>query len=231
MYVKLIAIIPSAGIGKRFGSEKNKIFHDLEGKPIIIRTLEAIQAIPQVSEIIPVFRGLDIEYASKLLSQFHIPKVKRIAPGGKERQDSVFHGLKQITESDCYVLVHDGARPLFDPKSVSEVINELNDCDGIVFGTPAKETLKEVKGSFVERTLSRKSIWNIQTPQIFSFKTLMDAYSRALKDGFYSTDDAALIEKNGGKVKVVQGSSLNIKITTPDDLLIAASLLREGQVS
>ncbi len=108
---------------------------------------------------------------------------------------------------------------------IERTIKELKDCDGVALGVPLKDTIKEAEDGIIKKTLRRDSLWAIQTPQIFPYKNILTAYERAMKEGFYSTDDAALIERYGGKIKVVMGSYKNIKITTPEDLAIAEFLL------
>ena len=222
---KVVAIVPAAGLGKRFGPGTNKPFQSLSGKPIIVWSLEILEAIVEVVEIIPVLKMEDMEYGLKIFEKYGISKIKRIAPGGKERQDSVYNGLKLIEDKNCIVLIHDGVRPLIDRDLIERTIKELKDCDGVALGVPLKDTIKEAENGIIKKTLRRDSLWAIQTPQVFPYKNILTAYERAMKEGFYSTDDAALIEKYGGKVKVIIGSYKNIKITAPEDLAIAEFLL------
>ncbi len=222
---RIVAIVPSAGMGTRFGEGTNKTFITLGGRPLVLWALETLNSMPEVKEIIPVIKEADMEYAVDLLEKADIPKVKRIAPGGKERQDSVYHGLNLVDDKKCIVLVHDGVRPLIEPSVIMSAARQLKDCDGIVVGVPVKDTIKETLDGEVTQTLSREKLWAVQTPQIFHYETLYRAYSRAVKESFYSTDDSALVERYGGKVKVVMGSYTNIKVTTPEDLMIAELFL------
>ena len=238
---KVVAIVPGAGKGKRFGPGTNKPFQSLSGKPIIVWSLEILEAVVEVVEIIPVLKMEDMEYGLKIFEKYGISKIKRIAPGGKERQDSVYNGLKLIEDKNCIVLIHDGVRPLIERNLVENMITELlspsvpplqkggeggfNGFDGVTLGIPLKDTIKEADNGIIKKTLRRDSLWAIQTPQIFPYKNILTAYDRAMKEGFYSTDDAALIERYGGKIKVTMGSYKNIKITTPEDLAIAEFLL------
>lgn len=224
---KIVAIIPAAGLGKRFGGGTNKPFADLGGKPLIIWTLEGLGAVSEIKEIIPVIKETEMEYGVEIFERYGIPKVKRIAPGGKERQDSVFHGLNLIDDRKCLVMVHDGVRPLIEPHIISSAVRQLKDCDGVVVGVPVKDTIKEVGEGYIKRTLKRDTLWSIQTPQIFPFRTIYASYEKALKEAFYSTDDSALVERYGGRIKVVMGSYTNIKITTPEDLMMAELFLRQ----
>lgn len=227
---KVTAIIPAAGLGKRFGPGKDKPFQNLGGKPLIIWPLEALQAIPEVSEIIPVLRTEDAENGQKIFEEYGISKIQRIAQGGKERQDSVHNGLRLIEDKKCIVLIHDGARPLVEREFIEGMIEEMlrckNSCDGIVPGVPVKDTIKEGENGFVRKTLKRDDLWAIQTPQIFQYEKLWKAYGQALEKKQYATDDAAVLERYGGRIRIMMGSYRNIKITIPEDLIIAETLLR-----
>lgn len=176
-----------------------------------------------------------------LFEEYGLTKVDRIARGGKERQDSVYNGLKLIEDKNCIVLIHDGVRPLIEKKLIENAIKELSNSsvspagkgneqgvDGVILGVPLKDTIKEVGDGIIRKTLKRGSLWAIQTPQVFRYKNILYAYDSAMNKGFYSTDDAALLEQYGGKIKVIMGSYRNIKITTPEDILIAEALLKNN---
>jgi 2-C-methyl-D-erythritol 4-phosphate cytidylyltransferase len=225
MEVRVTAIVPSAGIGKRFGSLGTKPFVEIRGLPVVIHILKKLHEIKVIKEIIPVFREQDMERGLEIIERHKLKKIRRIARGGKERQDSIYNALKLIKDEDCIVLIHDGVRPLVSRELIERLINEVGD-DGVVPGLPVNETLKEVDTrGFALSTIKRDRVWTIQTPQVFPFKVIKRAYEEAFKDGFYATDDAALVERIGGKVKVIRGSVFNIKITTPDDIEIIESLL------
>jgi 2-C-methyl-D-erythritol 4-phosphate cytidylyltransferase len=222
----IIAIVPSAGVGKRFGDGTNKPFELLGGKPLMLWAIETLGSLPEITEIIPVVKEDNMESAAELFELYNVRKVKRIAPGGRERQDSVYHGINLVEDKRSVVLVHDGARPLIEPHVVRYALKELKDCDGVVVGVPVKDTIKEVRDGIIRKTLQRDVLWAVQTPQIFRYGTILQAYERAAGDSFSSTDDSSLVEQYGGKVKMVMGSYTNIKITTPGDLLIAEQFLR-----
>lgn len=225
MRKRVIAIVPAAGIGKRFRQGDNKVFHLLGGKPLIVWTIKALESVEEIKEIIPVLRKEDIQRGEDIFKRYNLLKIKRIATGGKERQDSVYNALKLINEKDCIVLIHDGVRPFVEKDLIELTIKGLKGFDGVVSGIPVKDTIKEVKGGIVIKTLDRNYLLAIQTPQVFLFRKLSDAYEMSLKDGFYSTDDSALLERYGGKIKVVMGSYKNIKITTPEDMIFAEYLI------
>jgi 2-C-methyl-D-erythritol 4-phosphate cytidylyltransferase len=230
-YPDVIAIIPAAGIGKRFGTGTHKQFETLQGKPILIWALEIFQSIQNIREIIPVLAPGDMEHGKQAFDKYRITKVRKIAPGGKERQDSVWNGLKLVQDKHSLVLIHDGVRPLIEKRLVEFLIQQMMEnlankgiCDGIIVGVPPKDTIKEAPGQVIKKTLTRDRLWAVQTPQIFPYKTIYNAYNSAMQEGFYSTDDAALVERYKGKVHIVPGSYRNVKITTPEDLMIAEAL-------
>lgn len=229
---KVIAIVPAAGLGRRFGTGTNKPFQELDRKPLIVWSLEVLASVSQIDEIIPVFKRDEMEFGRSLIEEYRLQKIQRIAPGGKERQDSVFNGLRLIEDRESVILIHDGVRPCIDRNLVERVLGALQDgdipCDGVIPGVPAKDTMKEAAEGIVTKTLRRSSLWAIQTPQAFPYESVMRAYERAGKEGFYSTDDAALVERNGGVLRVVMGSYRNIKITTPEDLIIAEAFMKCG---
>lgn len=227
MKEKVIAIVPAAGLGKRFGHGTNKPFQPLMDKPLVVWVLEAFEAVDEISEVIQVLKETDMEQGVEIIERYGLSKVKKIAPGGRERQDSVSHGLKLIDDRSSIVLIHDGVRPLIEKSLIEESIRQLKDFDGVVTGVQPKDTIKETEDGIIKRTLKRDSLWSIQTPQVFRYSILSTAYEKAMKDGFYSTDDSAIVEKYGGRVKVIMGSYTNIKITTPEDLDIAELLLRK----
>jgi 2-C-methyl-D-erythritol 4-phosphate cytidylyltransferase len=225
----ILAIVPSAGLGKRFGTAVKKPFVEIRGIPLFIHALKELHAIPFISEIVPVLMEEDRDSGRRLVDSYGLHKIKRIAPGGKERQDSVYNALTLISQHGGLILIHDGVRPLVSSELVNRLVHEMQDVDGVVPGLPVKETLKEVnKQGFVVNTVKRETVWSIQTPQVFAFDILKKAYKRAYKDGYSATDDAALVENIGGKVKIIPGSPYNIKVTTPEDLEMVQYLLSRG---
>ena len=225
MHNKIIAIVPAAGLGRRFGQDRNKPFETLGGKPLIIWALETLDRMAEVDEIIPVLKGCDVPGGLELFSRFRISKIWRVAPGGRERQDSVFNALGLIREEAPVVLVHDGVRPLLEAGDVREALKALDGCDGVVIAVRPKDTIKELAGDIVRQTLKRDILVAVQTPQIFRYQSLFLAYERAMKESFTATDDAALVEWNGGRIRAVTGSYTNIKVTTPEDLIVAEAFL------
>lgn len=232
MKVKVVAIVPAAGLGKRFDISVRKPFAKVADIPLLIYTLKKLHEAKSITEIIPVLRQEDMEMGLGLIESHNLHKVKQVTPGGKERQDSVYNALGLI-KKDCLILIHDGVRPLISTELIERLLQEMKgsgstrtEVDGVAPGLSMKETLKEVntKG-FVLSTVKREKFWTIQTPQVFPFKVIKNAYDKAYTDGFYATDDAALVERIGGKVKIIKGDPLNIKVTTPEDMDIVNYLL------
>jgi 2-C-methyl-D-erythritol 4-phosphate cytidylyltransferase len=224
MRAKAIAIVPSAGVGRRFDPFIKKTFADLNGLPLLIQTLKRLNQSRCIGEIIPVMRPEDIEEGYEMAISHGLEKVKRIVPGGRERQDSVYNGLRSI-EADAPVLIHDGVRPIIPDGLIERLMDELDGYDGVVPGVPLRETIKMVDKGVVVRTVSREGLWSIQTPQLFHIEALRRAYQSAYSDGYYATDDSALVERIGGRVKIIMGSLFNIKVTTPEDLEMVRYLL------
>ncbi len=225
MRTDTIAIVPAAGLGKRFDAHRKKTFADLDGAPLVIRTLKRLHDEEAINEIIPVFGRQDIEKGFKMVKDYKLTKVTRIATGGAERQDSIYNALKLINETrtgqnnELLVLIHDGVRPFIPRDLINRLIDGAKGVDGVVPGIPVKDTLKEVNGNgIVVATVDREKIRAIQTPQVFSYPVIRNAYEKAEKEGFYATDDAGLVERAGGKVRIIDGSPYNIKVTTPEDL-------------
>ncbi|MCL6471279.1 MAG: 2-C-methyl-D-erythritol 4-phosphate cytidylyltransferase [Firmicutes bacterium] len=223
-----LALIVAAGKGKRMGNKRGKQFLPLLDKPVLAHTLISFEQAVSVDEVIVITTEENLDKCRSVVDKYNASKVSKVVVGGKERQDSVYQGL--VTAGDIkgvdVVMVHDGARPLVDPDLINRVAGGLVDCDGAIAGIPAKDTIKLVKDDFIVETLDRMQTWQIQTPQAFHFETLLCAHEKAKSEGFYGTDDSVLVERIGGRVKVVLGSEENIKITTPADLIIAEAILK-----
>ncbi|MEJ2191602.1 MAG: 2-C-methyl-D-erythritol 4-phosphate cytidylyltransferase [Nitrospirota bacterium] len=222
----VVAVVPAAGLGRRLGT--NKAFAFLEGRPLLDWVLTTLEGVREVAEVIPALKRRDMQEGARLIEEGGFRKVKKIAPGGEERQDSVMNALRLIDGEARTVLVHDGARPLLTPGIVRAVLAGLAGHDGAVAAVPVKDTVKEAgEGNLVKRTLRRDTLWAVQTPQCFPYETLLKAYESAARAGVRATDDASLVEREGGRVALVPGSYENIKVTTPEDLVVAEALLRK----
>jgi len=234
---KAIAIVPAAGVGRRFDPETIKTFVPLDDMPVLAHTIKRLHNEEAVHEILPVLRKEDIDSGYEMAKEFNFTKVNQIAAGGVERQDSIFNALKLLEEreiplpGETLILIHDGARPLIPKGLIKMLAEEIENFDAVVPGIQVKDTLKEVSpNGTVVSTLDRSVIRAVQTPQAFKFKTIKTAYERACSDQFYATDDAALVERMGGKVKIIEGDENNIKITTREDLKMAEDILARGIV-
>jgi 2-C-methyl-D-erythritol 4-phosphate cytidylyltransferase len=223
-----IALIPAAGMGKRMGKAVSKQFLFLGDKPVLAHTLLAFQRSSDVDEIIPILSEDDMESCLRdVIEAFHLTKVKTLVVGGKERQDSVFNGIRKLSKDAVVVLVHDGVRPFVTPDMITECVSSARRGDSVAVGVPLKDTVKEVdEHGVVRRTLDRNRLWSIQTPQAFPAGILRKAYEEAFKRRQYGTDDATLVERAGHNVRVIMGSYENIKITTPEDLILAEEILK-----
>ncbi|TAN41121.1 MAG: 2-C-methyl-D-erythritol 4-phosphate cytidylyltransferase [Nitrospirae bacterium] len=236
---KVVAVVPAAGLGSRFAQGRRKTFHMLSGKPVVAHVLETFQNCGAIDEIVPVFRADELPEGEKIAKSFGITKAKTFVAGGRERQDSIYNALKTISDGNAVVAIHDGARPLITQDVIVRCISGLNGCDGVIAAVPVKDTIKEAVGSrqsavdspdeqiIVSKTLDRSVLWSVQTPQIFVCDRIKEAYNKAFDEGFYATDDAALLERYGGKVRMVMGDYKNIKITTAEDIPLAEALLKQ----
>ncbi len=221
--MKYSAVIAAAGEGKRIGGRK--LLLNLGNKPLILWVLGTFLDVPDLDEIVVVVHHEDRSRCKDLFSERGIEA--RIVTGGKERQDSVYEGLKALEDPGDIIIVHDGARPFVTLDLIHSVVGRAaRDSTGAIAALPVKETVKRVVNGKVVETLQRKLIWSIQTPQAFPAEMLMRAYEQAMKDGYYSTDDAALCERLGYPVEVVEGSPDNIKVTTLDDLRQARLIMK-----
>lgn len=224
------ALIPAAGAGRRMGQTTGKLFMTLNGKPILVLTLEVFQRHPDVSSIAMAVPPGEADRFIELVNEFRIDKVTKILPGGRERQDSVYNLLKGIEPPDI-VAIHDGARPLLSKSDLSRILKIPDGYDGAVLGTPLKDTIKQVgSGEVILGTPRRDDFWLAQTPQVFHFEILLRSYERVIKENIKVTDDSAIIEHCGGKVKLMAAGQENLKITTRGDIAIAEALLKQREL-
>ena len=217
-------VIVAAGTGSRMKMGINKQFIKLEGKEIIAYTIEKFYNNSNIEDIVVVVKEDESEFFKK--DKYNFKNIK-IAYGGKERQDSVYNGLKLLDKKCDVVLIHDGARPFVSDKIIYNCIEEVKEHKAIVVGVPVKDTIKIIDNDKnIVDTPNRSVLWAVQTPQTFDYNILIDAYKDAFKSGFYGTDDAMLVERIGYKVKMVEGSYNNIKITTQEDLSVGSQILK-----
>jgi 2-C-methyl-D-erythritol 4-phosphate cytidylyltransferase len=217
-------ILPAAGMGKRMGAGKNKLFIELKGIPVFIHTLRIFNSDDQCQEIIMSVHPDDQVEMNHLIKKYQIEKKITFVSGGTERQHSVYNGLKNITV-DGIVLVHDAARPFIQKNLIADLVEAAENFGAAVVAVPVKDTIKKVANGMVIETVERSSLWAVQTPQAFRISLLYKAHQQAKKMGFLGTDDASLVEFLGEKVAIVKGDYNNIKLTTPEDLSFANAIL------
>jgi 2-C-methyl-D-erythritol 4-phosphate cytidylyltransferase len=221
--MKADVVIVSAGKGLRFMEGKKKQFYFLGGKPILAHTLDRFETCALIRSILLVVGQEDMDYCLKeVIEKYKFQKVSQIVPGGKRRQESVKNGMDALPKDAEIVAIHDGVRPFVTKAMIEDSIHSAVRYGAVVLAMPVKETIKMSNpDGTVLKTLDRESLWQIQTPQTFQVNIIKAAYHRATEDGFVGTDDASLVERIGVKVHILPGSYTNIKITTPEDLLLA----------
>ena len=219
-------IFPAAGSGRRMKADRNKVFLELSGVPILLRTLRRFSAVPAVAELIVVVAKDEIAFVEEMLEKAQGLKPWRVVQGGAERQYSIANGMAHLAADADIVLVHDAARPLVSLAAIEAVISAAREKGAAIAAVRAKNTIKVVgEDGRVEATPARASLWEVQTPQGFRREILQRAYEKAAQDGFLGTDDASLVERIGEAVFVVESDYGNLKITTPEDLWMAEALL------
>lgn len=226
--MKVDAIIVSAGKGQRFMEGKKKQFSLLADKPILAHTLDQFETCPLIRSTLLVVGQEDMGYSLKeIVEKYEYKKIVQIIPGGKRRQDSVKNGIDALAKDVEIVVIHDGVRPFVTKAMIEDSIHSAERFGAVVLAMPVKETIKMAHpNGTVLKTLDREALWQIQTPQTFQAKLIKEAYSKATEDGFTGTDDASLVERLGVKVHILPGSYTNIKITTPEDLILADLFLK-----
>ena len=227
--MKTVAIIPAGGSGKRLGSEIAKQYLSLQSLPVLVHTLLVFQKSDLINEIVLVVPADDLAFVrDRIVHQYELRKVSTVVAGGRERQDSVRNGFSAITKACDVVIIHDGVRPFVTQDMIARVAKAAVEDGAAAIGVRAKDTIKEATAeNVVTATLPRSNLWQTQTPQAFQYDLLRRAFTQAGDDGYYGTDDASLVERTGTKVRMVAGSYENIKITTPEDLIVAEALMKE----
>ncbi len=230
---KNAAVILSAGAGKRMHQSMPKQYLSLCGKPVIAWTIEVFQQSPDIDEIVLV-TGPDqvMKCREEIVKRYGLTKVSRIVPGGEERGDSVLCGLHALSDDISCVLIHDGARPLVSQEVIVRAAEAAALYGAAAVAVPARETVKIVdEQEMVVSTPDRRTLRMMQTPQAFSYPLILAAYEKVFADGVTVTDDAMAAEHAGVRVKIVEGDVRNIKITVPQDLLLAELLLKDWKRS
>lgn len=226
------AVVVAGGEGRRFGAADGKQLALVEGLPVLGHTLLAFERCEPVDQIVLVGHPDRLaEYRERVVQGLRLDKVRAVVAGGETRRESVRAGLRAIGAGSGpnTVSVHDGARPLVTSSLIASAIAELTriDVDGVVVGHPSYDTIKTVDADcFVVGTPDRSRLWVVQTPQVFWLERLIAAHESAERDGFEGTDDASLIEREGGRIEMLLGPRDNVKVTVPEDLAYVASVLR-----
>jgi 2-C-methyl-D-erythritol 4-phosphate cytidylyltransferase len=227
--MKNVALIPAAGSGVRMGSTVKKPYLLLAGQPLLHHALKAFDRAPSIDWIIiAVAPGEEASCEAEVVRKYPFKKNITIIAGGNVRQDSVRRLLEQTPEDTSLVLIHDGARPLITVDLIERALAETKKWQATVAAVPAKDTIQVTnEAGFVQQTLPREQLWSIQTPQTFALQLIREAHAQALQDGFVGTDEGSLVQRLGKPVKIIMGAYDNIKVTTPEDLIVAEALMKK----
>ena len=218
-------IILAAGSGKRMMADRNKILLDLGDRPIIAHTIAKFYNQPRIRKIILAIREEDRVQIDSIIAAYGFEDLVKVV-GGAERKDSIYNCMGVLSDDTHILLIHDGARPFVDEDTITRSILETIECGATCVGVPSKDTVKIVdQEGIILDTPDRSQVWCAQTPQTFSFDLIREAHTRAMQESFLGTDDASLVERYGHKVKMIMGSYMNNKITTPEDIKQARYIL------
>jgi len=224
-----VAIIAAAGAGSRMAGDRPKQFLQLAGVPIIFHTLKPFEQCDSIQEIIVVLPAAESADFLALVQKYGVKKLSRVVPGGTTRAESVWRGLLAIRAATAEIIaVHDGVRPFVTAEEIDRTVAAARTHGAAILVAPAIDTIKEINGGEVVKTLERRQLCHALTPQCFRYELLRRAYERADVQDPAITDDSSLVEQLGESVTIVEGSSRNIKITTQRDLLIAEAFLKSG---
>jgi 2-C-methyl-D-erythritol 4-phosphate cytidylyltransferase len=225
--MSVFVLIPAAGMGRRMGAAVNKQYLPLGDRPVLSHTIALFDRHPRVEHIHVICPAQEISLCRReVIEPDGFVKIRDLIAGGAERQDSVRNGLRACpAKEDDIVLIHDGARPLLPVNVIDTVIAAVERHGACVVGMPVKDTIKQVRAGMIAATPDRRSLWQAQTPQGFRYGVIREAHERALEQQFTGTDDASLLEWLGRPVAMIEGSYRNIKITTPEDLILARAFL------
>ncbi|WP_317366778.1 2-C-methyl-D-erythritol 4-phosphate cytidylyltransferase [uncultured Tyzzerella sp.] len=216
---KNIVVIVCSGVGKRMNSDMPKQFININNKPIVCYTIDKFENCSSIDEIIIVTNKEYINYfRDDIIGIYKYKKIVAVIEGGKERLNSVYNGINYIKDKDSIVAIHDGVRPFITEDEITNIIEKTKIYNACVLGVRAKDTIKICKDGFIEDTPNRDNVWLASTPQVFKYSIIKEAYDYAINSGIFVTDDASVVESFGVKVKMVEGSYSNIKITTKEDL-------------
>ncbi|MBD2353822.1 2-C-methyl-D-erythritol 4-phosphate cytidylyltransferase [Tolypothrix sp. FACHB-123] len=220
-------LIPAAGIGRRMGSDRNKLLLKVRSQPLITWTLKAAEAATSITWIGIISQPTDWDDFRAIIADLKLTKPVEFIQGGYTRQESVYNGLQALPAAAEQVLIHDGARCLATPDLLNACAEAIRHCPGLIAAIPVKDTIKVVdERGIIQSTPDRSQLWAAQTPQGFDVKLLKECHAQGVREGWEVTDDAALFEKCGMEVRIVPGEETNLKVTTPQDLAIAEFILK-----
>lgn len=226
-----VAIIAAAGLGKRMSGDRPKQFLELAGIPIIFHTLKIFEHCDAIHEVILVLAAAEIQDFLTRSKEFDLRKVVAPVPGGRTRAESILNGLRAISADTAdIVAVHDGVRPFVTPDEIAQTIAAASAEGAAVLVSTPVDTMKEVADGFIRRTLDRSTLRNALTPQCFQYRLLRRAYDQVDVMDASLTDEASLVERLGARIAVVEGNARNIKITRPEDIVIAQALLKRTEL-
>lgn len=221
-------LLPAAGSGRRMGAGQNKLFLELRNIPILIHTLRVFDRDPNCEQIVLAVKKEEQVFIEQLLNEYRITKVTAITEGGDERQHSVYAALKAITYKGI-ILVHDAARPFIHREVIQRLVESATETGAAVAAVRAKDTMKKVENGIIQETVDRESLWIIQTPQAFQYALLEKAERLAEAENFLGTDEAMLVERLGERVRIVESTYDNVKMTTREDLLFGEAILNKKE--
>ncbi|MCP8618070.1 2-C-methyl-D-erythritol 2,4-cyclodiphosphate synthase [Salirhabdus salicampi] len=207
---------------------KNKQFLSLADKPLLIHTLQVFEQDEQCTDIYLVVNPIEVSEIKEIVHQYNVKKVTAFVPGGKERQQSVYEGLKAC-RPEGIVFIHDGARPFVQQEKLNELAVAVEEKSAALLAVPVTDTIKKVDQNGCMETLDRKQLWAAQTPQGFQYDVITSAHEKAMEEGYIGTDDTSLVERTGHLIEIVEGSYRNFKLTTPEDIEKANRLLENKQ--
>jgi 2-C-methyl-D-erythritol 4-phosphate cytidylyltransferase len=223
--MKITAIIAAAGLGERFGEKKQLKL--LNGRPLLFHTIQPFIKSELISEILVVVPKEDVIQVSREFKSTLTSKKIEVISGGKTRQESVNNGLKISDKESELICVHDGVRPFVTLSLIEKVIKTSMEHDGAILAAPSSDTIKRIMGDQILETLPRETIWRAQTPQVFSKAALEEAIQIAIDENLEGTDESSILEKIGYQIGFIEGSPLNIKITTKEDWIFAKAIYKE----
>lgn len=228
----ITAIITAAGSGTRLPGAAKKQFRELGGIPILVRSATPFFNLTEITAIIITTPEDEVLHTETLIKQYfeHSDKPWIVIPGGIQRQDSVFNALQHCPKDTEIVAIHDGVRPFISEELITELLETCETEQAVVPAIKMKNTIKKIEGDYALKTLNRSQLIQVLTPQVFSYPLIMRAYLQAYEDAFFGTDDACLVERLGTKVRYLNSSDVNFKITDELDLFLATQLLEKNMI-